>query len=149
MIRHLLFLVICVMSANVQAAPPPDRFDVTFVSLLPDGGVKRETRPLRADEIRSMGVFDSRDAVAKGLEDGAPPTPNPPINGAVPDHLMRIDLHLVLNGWTRDTAYGRSTPGGPWQLIHDLLRRGAGGPSTGGIGGDCPPGAGDNCVDLN
>jgi hypothetical protein len=149
MIKRLLLFVLYGFALCVQAAPPTDRFDVTLISVLPDGELKRETRPLRADEIRAMGVFDQGAPVAKGQDDGAPPRPNAPINGSVPDDLMRIDYHRVLNGWTRDTAYGRNVPGGPWNLINDLLRRGGGGGGSGGVGSDCPPGSGDNCVDLN
>ncbi|HVJ62152.1 MAG TPA: hypothetical protein VM555_05505 [Tahibacter sp.] len=149
MIRHIVLLLLCVVTSGVQAAAPPERFDVTFVSVLPEGGFKRETRPLRADEIAAMGVFRSSANAARDADDGAPRRPNEPINGTVSDDLMRVDYHLQRNGWIRDTSYGRTLPGGPWQLISDSLRRAAGGGGSGGIGGDCPPGAGDNCVDLN
>lgn len=150
MIVKLLGLMLFAGVATAANAASPgspasvERFDVTFVSVLPDGGVKRETRPLRADEIRSMGLFDARDGVAKAVDDAAPPRPDEPTGGTVPDDLMRVNYHLAREGWLRDTAYDRTVPGGPWRLIHDHLRRG--GPGT---GGDCPPGAGDNCVDLN
>lgn len=122
MLRMVVGLVLCLVVATRTNAVTPrssvsvERFEATFVSALPDGQWRRETRPLRAGEIEAMG-----DAHANEVEDGAPGRPPPP-HDSEPGDLLRINYHRLLNGWTRDTSYARIR-GGPWLLLSDRLYR--------------------------
>ena len=123
MIRRLSFLVLCAAAWCVHAGSPAERYDVTFVSVQADGSVRRETRPMRPDEILAGSVLGPADATAEVADQGAPPRPAEPAKETVPDALMRVSYSLERDGWLRNIVYERAVAGGAWRLACDHLRR--------------------------
>lgn len=110
--------------AGKPGAPPSEqritsRYEITVTTIEPDGTKTIQTRSLGAAEA---SAFFAGGGASKGATDGAPPLPHPPLPGSVPVSTTRVDYHQEVQGWTRDTSYGR-VPGGPWELMNDHLVR--------------------------
>lgn len=96
---------------------------ITITRTDPDGARITETRQLSQTEFNALAGSDDlriKSAAQIASESGAPPLPNPPLPGTLPDSTTSIDIHQRLNDWTRDTTYGR-VPGGDWYLVKDVL----------------------------
>lgn len=129
--NRFFFCLVCVFglaSGVVQAEPvktqpsskPANVFQMKTTSFLDDGTHLVQTRNLSAYEAEAMGIVGGMSV--KNTANGAPPLPNPPLPGSVPPGTTRVDYHQELNGWTRDTSFGR-VHGGPWELMNDHLIR--------------------------
>jgi hypothetical protein len=99
---------------------PASSIEMKTTSFLDDGTELVQTRYLSIHEAEAIGVLGG--TTAKSAMNGAPPLPNPPLPGSVAPGTTRVDYHQELNGWTRDTSFGRA-PGGPWELMNDHLIR--------------------------
>lgn len=108
-------------ATGASAAPvvrSVSRFEITVTTVESDGTKTIQTRSLGAAEAATFFLGET----TKDASSGAPPLPNPPLPGSVPVSTTRVDYHQEVQGWTRDTSYGR-VPGGPWQLMNDHLIR--------------------------
>lgn len=112
---------------------------MTVTAVESDGSRTVQTRQLSPADAAALGIAGTQIVVGgqvpRGAANGAPPLPNPPLPGSVPVSTTRVDYHQELNGWTRDTSYGR-VPGGEWGLLNDHLVN-TGGPKCNPNDDDC------------
>jgi hypothetical protein len=149
MLRSVVFCALAVLlsakfveAAQTASTPPAatQRFEMTLTSTESDGSRVVQTRRLNQAEAIALGVAGTQvivgGEVAHGTANGAPPLPNPPLPGSIPISVTRVDYHQELNGWTRDTSYGR-VPGGEWGLLNDHLVNTGGPPKCNPNDDDC------------